>query len=53
MRWGTGAFSRGAAGESDLLSCCNGILDVPFTLVQENEAFSRVEGNSVSFRLEA
>ena len=37
------AFSRGALGESDLPSCCEGILVVPFMSVQENQALSRVE----------
>ena len=42
--WGTWAFSRGEPVESDLLSCCEGILVVPFELVQENQASSRFEG---------
>ena len=51
MKWGTGAFSRGATGESDLPSCCEGKLKVPFESLQGNQALSRVEG--VSFQLAA
>ena len=39
---GTLALSRQAAGESDLSSCCEGILGIPFE--QGNQALSRVEG---------
>ena len=49
LRWGTWVFSRGATGESDLLSCCEGILGVPLELVQGNQALSHIEGNSVFF----
>ena len=38
-----GLFSRCATWESALPLCCDGILRVPFKLVQENEALSRVE----------
>jgi len=51
MKWGTGAFSRGATGESDLPLCCNGILGVPFTLMQENEAFLELRGTQCHFDL--
>ena len=44
MRWGTWAFSRSATGDSDLPSCCEGILGVPFELVPGNQALCRVEG---------
>ena len=40
---GTRAFSRGAIGESDLSSCCEGKLDSK-VLLQGNKALSRVEG---------
>ena len=39
-----GLFSRCATWESALPLCCDGILRVPFKLVKENEALSRVEG---------
>ena len=38
--WGTWAFSTGGTGVSDLPSCCDGILGVPFELVQLNQALS-------------
>ena len=41
---GTCAFSQAATGKSELSSCGEGILEVPFELVQGNQAFSRVEG---------
>ena len=40
----TSVFSRGATVESELTSCCEGILGSPFMSVQGNQAFSRVEG---------
>ena len=54
MRWatqhflelgqGTGPFTTGATGVSDLLSCCEGILGVPFELVPGNQALCLVQG---------
>ena len=44
LRRGTCAFSSGATGETDLPSCCEGILGIPFESVQGNQAFSGVEG---------
>ena len=41
---GTCAFSRAATGKSELSSCGEGILEVPFELVQGNLVLSRVEG---------
>ena len=38
------SFSRGATGESDLSSCCEGKLRVPFESVQGKQVLSRVEG---------
>ena len=40
----TSAFCRGATVESELPSCCEGILESPFESLQGNQAFSRVEG---------
>ena len=53
LRWGTRAFSRGATGESDLPSCCEGKLGVPFESLQGIQALSQVEGDSKSFQLVA
>ena len=44
LRWGTWTFSRGATGLSDLPTCCERMLMVPFELVQGNLVLSRVEG---------
>ena len=44
LRLGTWALSRGATGESNLPSCCEGNLGVPFESLQENQALSGVEG---------
>ena len=53
MRWGSWSFSRGATGESDLPSCCEGKLRVTFELLQGNLALSRFEGElSVLFTCE-
>ena len=48
---GNWPFSRGATGESDLHSCCEGLLRVPFELVQGNQGLSRVEGELRPFVL--
>ena len=40
---GTLAFWRAATGESDLPSCGQGILRVPFESFQGNETLSRIE----------
>ena len=37
------AFSRGATGESNLPSCCEGILGVPYEPAQGYQALSQVE----------
>ena len=44
FRWGTWAFTKGATGESNLPSCCDGIVSVPYMSLQGNQASSRVEG---------
>ena len=40
LRGGTWAFSRGATGKSDLHSCCEELLGVPFESVLGNQALS-------------
>ena len=42
--WETRDSSRGSTGKSDLPSCCEGKLGVPFESLQGNQALSRVEG---------
>ena len=42
-RLGTWTFSRGAVGESDLISCFERLLGVPFQSVQAYQFLSRVE----------
>ena len=37
---GSRAYSRGATGEADLSSCCEGELGVPFLLLPGNQALS-------------
>ena len=44
LRWGTWAFSSGGTGESELPSCCEGRLGVPFESLQGNQVLSQVEG---------
>ena len=44
FRLGTQNFSRVATLESDLSSCCERKLGLPFELLQANQALSRVEG---------
>ena len=41
---GNQAISRGAKGDSDFPSCCEGKLGIPFELLQWNQALSRFEG---------
>ena len=43
LRRGTQPFSRGATDGSDLPSCCEGLLWVPFESVQGNQFLARVE----------
>ena len=49
LRQGTRAFSRGATGESDLPSCCEGKLEVSFKSLQGIQALSQVEGELCGF----
>ena len=44
FRWGPWTFSRGATVESNLPSCCEGLLGLPFESVQVNQALYRGEG---------
>ena len=44
FRLGTQNFSRVATLESDLPSCCERKLGLPFELLQANQVLSRVEG---------
>ena len=44
FRRGIWAFSRGSAWETNLPSCCEGILEVPLEPVQGNQDLSRTEG---------
>ena len=53
MRRGTWAFSRGATGKSDLHSCCEELLGVPFESVLGNQAYLELRGNSMTFCLVA
>ena len=43
LRQGTWDFSRGSTGKSDLPSCCERILGIPFESLQENKTISGVE----------
>ena len=45
LRWGTWAFSRDAIGESDLISCCEQVIGVPYKLVQRNQPLARVDNH--------
>ena len=45
FRRGTWSFYRGATWETDLPSYCEGIVMVPFKLVQGNQVLSLVEGD--------
>ena len=44
LRWEAEAFSGGATRESDLPSCCEGILSVPLEPAKGNQDLSRAEG---------
>ena len=43
LKQGSRAFSRGATGVSELRSCCEEKLGVPFKSLQGNQALLRVE----------
>ena len=45
LRWGTWAFSRDAIGESDLISCCEQVIGVPYKSVQRNQPLARVDNH--------
>lgn len=49
FRWGSWAFSRGAKIESDLSSCCEGKLGIPFMPLEGNKASSQVEAGNSGF----
>ena len=51
LNWGPGAFLKFATRVSVLPSCCELILGVPFELVQDNQALSRVDGEICIFQI--
>ena len=51
LNLGPGAFLEFATRVSVLPSCCELILGVPFELVQDNQALSRVDGEICIFQI--